>query len=39
MNTVMYWSHIKGILLHIEKIKYLRINAELEQTCVTYGRQ
>ena len=30
MNIVMYWSLIKGILQHIEKIKYLRISAELE---------
>jgi hypothetical protein len=30
MNTVMYWSLIKEILQHTEKIKYLSISAELE---------
>ena len=30
MNSVMYRSLIKGALQHTEKIKYLRISAELE---------
>jgi len=39
MNTMMIRSLIKGTLQQSEKIKYLRISAELEKTCVTFGKQ